>query len=181
MYDPSLEADATRGTVSDELVEGIDLAATFQDYFGAEAIPHRLEGSLLPLIHGTTPSDWREFAFSEYDYSPTPARTALGQKPSECRLIMAVNKRWKYVYAENFQPMLFDLENDPHELSDLGTHADYAGEREMLDEVVFAWSRSQSQRITTTDQHINGMSGGAERASILIGYWDEKELEAGQE
>lgn len=178
VYDPSPEADATRGTVSEELVEGIDLAATFQEYFGGEAIPHRLEGrSLLPLIHGDTPDDWREFAFSEYDYSATPARSLLKQSPSECRLIMAVSRRWKYVYAENFQPMLFDLENDPEELHDLGDQAEYAEILATLKDVVFAWSRKQNQRITTSDQDIIGMDGGAEEAGILIGYWDEGELQ----
>ena len=35
VYDPRPEADATRGTVSEALVEGIDLAPTFVDFFGA--------------------------------------------------------------------------------------------------------------------------------------------------
>ncbi len=35
VIDPSAEADATRGTVSDALVEAIDLAPTFVDYSAA--------------------------------------------------------------------------------------------------------------------------------------------------
>ena len=63
IIDPSPEADATRGTVCDALVEGIDLAPTFLEYFGGKAPDHILEGrSLLPLLHGKTPADWRSYS-----------------------------------------------------------------------------------------------------------------------
>src|SRR5690606_14998390 len=53
VYDPRAEADAARGSVSGELVEGIDLAPTFLEFFGGAAKPHVLEGrSLAPLLHG---------------------------------------------------------------------------------------------------------------------------------
>ena len=69
VIDPSREADATRGTVSDALVEAIDLAPTFIEYFGGKPPDHILEGrSLLPLLHGAAPADWRKVVFSEYDY-----------------------------------------------------------------------------------------------------------------
>src|SRR5664279_4922897 len=70
VIDPSHEADATRGTVSDALVEAIDLAPTFIDYFGAKPPDHILEGrSLIPLLRGKQPSEWRKVVFSEYDYA----------------------------------------------------------------------------------------------------------------
>ena len=60
IYDPRPEADATRGTVSDELVEGIDLAPTFLEFFGGKPKPHILEGrSLSPLLHRSGPVSWR--------------------------------------------------------------------------------------------------------------------------
>ena len=46
VIDPSRGADATRGTVSDALVEAIDLAPTFIDYFGGKPPDHILEGPL---------------------------------------------------------------------------------------------------------------------------------------
>lgn len=53
IYDPSPEADGTRGTVSDALIESIDLAPTFVDVAGGEIARHILEGqSLLPILHG---------------------------------------------------------------------------------------------------------------------------------
>src|SRR5205814_9557881 len=69
VIDPSREADATRGTVSDALAEAIDLAPTFIDYFGGKPPDHILEGrSLMPLLLGVEPADWRKVIFSEYDY-----------------------------------------------------------------------------------------------------------------
>src|SRR5437762_4805861 len=52
VIDPSHEADATRGTISDALIEAIDLAPTFIEYFGGKVPDHILEGrSLMPLLH----------------------------------------------------------------------------------------------------------------------------------
>jgi arylsulfatase A-like enzyme len=79
VYDPRREADATRGTTCDALVEAIDLAATFVEAAGGTVPGHILEGrSLTALAHGETPENWRDFVISEYDYSVTPMRTALG-------------------------------------------------------------------------------------------------------
>ena len=75
VIDPSRAADSTRGTVSDALVEAIDLAPTFIDYFGGKPPDHILEGrSLMPLLHGETPADWRKVVFSEYDYAMQDVR-----------------------------------------------------------------------------------------------------------
>ena len=47
VIDPSKSADAARGTVCDALVEGIDLAPTFIEYFGGTPPDHILEGRSL--------------------------------------------------------------------------------------------------------------------------------------
>ena len=53
VYDPRTEADATRGTTCDALVESIDLAPTFVEAAGATVPDHILEGrSLSPWLHG---------------------------------------------------------------------------------------------------------------------------------
>src|SRR5262249_18306660 len=122
IYDPSAAADATRGSVCDELVEAIDLVPTFLDVAGGDAAAqsHRLEGrSLLPLLHGAQPqsqSAWRTFTVSEYDYGMQPASAKLGVKPRDARLFMIADKRWKLIHAIGFRPMLFDRASDPDEL-----------------------------------------------------------------
>ena len=70
VIDPSKSADAARGTVCDALVEAIDLAPTFIDYFGGKPPDHILEGrSLMRWLRGKAPADWRKVVFSEYDYA----------------------------------------------------------------------------------------------------------------
>lgn len=178
VYDPRSESDTTRGSASDALIEAIDLAPTFLEAFGGSAIPHRLEGrSLMPLLHGDEPEDWRTCAFSEYDYSMVPVRRVLGRGPNNSRLIMAVSHRWKYVFAEGFRPMLFDLENDPRELVDLGDDQAFSAVRKELESAIFAWARVQRQRLTVSDERI--LAASPRRAidkGLYIGFWDEDEL-----
>src|SRR5258705_12152638 len=55
VIDPSTAADGTRGTVCDALVEAIDLAPTFIDYFGGKPPGHILESlTLMTRLHGKT-------------------------------------------------------------------------------------------------------------------------------
>ena len=122
VYDPSPEADTTRGSVCDELVESIDLAATFIEFAGGAVPQHIVEGrSLMPFLRGEHIDYWREFAVSEYDYSITPAAANLGVSSEDARLFMIADKRWKFIHAEGgFRPILFDLKEDPEEFTDLG-------------------------------------------------------------
>jgi arylsulfatase A-like enzyme len=178
VYDPSPQADAARGTACAELVEGIDLAPTFLEFFGGAAKPHILEGrSLRPLLHRTeTPVAWRQYAISEYDYAIRDPRVALGIDEKDARLVMICDRRWKYVHCEGFRPMLFDLDTDPQELTDLGANPAYEAERARLHEAMFAWARQHHNRITLTPDRINARSG-REPSGILIGIWDEAEFE----
>ncbi len=122
IYDPSPEADATRGTVCDALVESIDLVPTFVEMAGGTPRDEWLEGrSLVPLIHGDRPDDWRRYAISEYDYSITPMSARLGLAPKDARLFMVTDDRWKFMHAEGgFPPMLFVLLIDRLVLRDFG-------------------------------------------------------------
>ena len=57
IYDPSSECDGGRGTVCDELVESIDLAATFVEFAGGDVPDHIIEGhSLMPFLRGEQPT-----------------------------------------------------------------------------------------------------------------------------
>ena len=177
--DPSAGADATRGTVSDALVEAIDLVPTFLEALGGDPAQqsHRLEGrSLMPLLRGAPPADWRTFVFSEYDYSILPVSAALGIEPSRARLFMVADKRWKYVHAVGFRPMLYDLENDPNEFRDLGADPAYEAERERLAGVLAQWGLRVSQRTARSDAEIRNMRGKSQGRGILIGVWDESDV-----
>ena len=177
VVDPTPAADCTRGTVCDALVESIDLAPTFVEYAGGTTLAHRLEGRALQCwLHGARPSKWREFAISEYDYSMTPVAEALGVAPIDARIFMVFDGRYKFVFAEGFAPMLFDLVSDPSELVDRGAAPALESQRTRLFAALNHWARRQSQRTTISDAQIEARCGGSERSGILIGYWDEAEL-----
>ena len=178
VHDPRREADATRGTTMDQLVEGVDLAPTFVDFFGGQPKPNIHEGmSLQPLLHGQEAS-WRDFCVSEYDYATRDARRAVGVDQGDARLTMIFDGRWKYVHVEEMRPLLFDLEADPDELVDLGGDPAFAEQVERLRGLHFEWTRQHHSRITRTAEEVEAMTDAREPPGILIGYRDRAELEA---
>jgi arylsulfatase A-like enzyme len=133
----------------------------------------------MPFLTGKPPADgWRRCAFSEYDYSMLPVAAKLGIEPRDARLFMVADKRWKYVHAPGFRPMLFDLQSDPQELTDLGADPAYAGERQRLAAELAEWGLRLSQRTTRSDAAIKAARGKSLRKGILVGVWDESELPA---
>ena len=179
IYDPTPKGNPARGTVCDELVESIDLIPTFLDWLGHDprAWSHRLEGrSLLPFLRGTTPAAWRSYAISEYDYSVHPAAVQLGIEPRDALLYMVADKRWKYIHAPGFRPMLFDLERDPGEFDDLGADPAHDDVCIRMHSALDRWSLRQSQRTTRSEAQMRGMRGGPDRRGVLIGVWDESDV-----
>ncbi|MEM8742698.1 MAG: sulfatase-like hydrolase/transferase, partial [Pseudomonadota bacterium] len=178
VYDPRAEADLTRGTANDALVEGIDLAPTFLEFFGGPAKPHVIEGrSLAPLLHGQATA-LREICFSEYDYSTRDARRAAGVDQAAARLVMVFDGRWKYIHAEGFRPMLFDLQSDPDELVDLGGDPAFGDQIARLAAHHFAWTRQHHTRTTRSAAQVEAMTDQQEPPGIFIAYLDREELEA---
>ena len=177
IYDPSERADASRGTTCDALVESIDIAATFVEIAGGKVPEHIIEGrSLLPFLQATPPENWREFAVSEYDYSATGIAEKLGVQPSDARLVMITDKRWKFIHAEGgFRPMLFDLESDPDEFVDLGDSADHKAIIAMMRERLCKWARRMSQRVTISDDQIARGRSASDYKGILLGIFEEED------
>ena len=178
IYDPSSAADPTRGSACGELVESIDLIPTFLAALGADPAQqsHRLEGrSLLQLLRGEAPA-WRQFVVSEYDYAQLPVAAKLGVAPRDARLFMVADKRWKFVYACGFRPMLYDLTSDPREVCDLGADPAHAAERARLAAALHQWGLRLSRRTTRSEEEMRAARGTSLRRGILIGVWDEAEL-----
>ncbi|MBG6175378.1 arylsulfatase A-like enzyme [Labrenzia sp. EL_208] len=177
VYDPRPEADGTRGTTCDALVESIDLAPTFVEAAGGKVPDHILEGrSLMPWLHGEKP-EWREFAVSEFDFSPTPQAVKLGLEPRDCRLFMVFDGRYKLMHAEGgFRPMLFDLKHDPDEFHDLAKETGHQAEIDRLYAMLAEWGRRCAQRVTRSDDDIKGMRGRSIRKGILPFLVDGSEV-----
>jgi arylsulfatase A-like enzyme len=178
VYDPRANADSTRGKCMEELVEGIDLPATFIEFFGGEVKPHILEGhSLQPLLHGTD-TIWRGYCISEYDYATRDARIALEIDQNDARLVMVFDGRWKYIHVENMRPILFDLQSDPAEVIDLGNDPVYEEQLSRLKAMHFEWCRQHHNRTTLSADVIEKMAKGKEPPGILIAYANKEDLEA---
>lgn len=115
VYDPRLP-DEKRGRVVDALVNNVDLPATFVDWAGME-IPAVYQGhSLLPLVQGETPADWREDIFAEHKFQRFDNWYAVR------------SERYKYAvfYDNESYECLYDLQRDPTELTNLASNPEYA-------------------------------------------------------
>jgi len=178
IYDPSPEADVTRGSTCDALVEAIDLAPTFLDVAAGrgagDAARHILEGrSLMPLLHGEQP-EWRDYAVSEYNYSARPMAEKLGVALKDARLFMITDRRWKFIHAIGFRPMLFDMETDPEEFFDLGasTAPEHREIIACMQTRLREWATRDAQRVTLSDADIRTMKGKSIRRGITLGLYD---------
>jgi arylsulfatase A-like enzyme len=105
--------DAYGGTVVTAPVETIDITPTILDWVGQD-IPNAMDGkSLLPLIRGEVPLDWRCYSFSELDFAepeaPTLWEQILGTGPSDSALSILRDAQFTLVeFAADLPPLLFD-------------------------------------------------------------------------
>jgi arylsulfatase A-like enzyme len=102
---------AKAGGVNARLVSNIDFAETFLDAAGLP-VPSEMQGrSLVPVLKGQTPEDWRTAFYYEYYEYPVPHHVAPHYG--------VVTDRYKLVHfyepAMNYWE-LFDLKEDPREL-----------------------------------------------------------------
>ncbi len=103
------------GSTPDALVLTIDFGPTFVELAGG-VIPSQYQGrSLLPILKGSVPADWRKSILVEY-YSDTvfPRVRKMGYKAVR-------DNRWKYIHYtdQNGLDELYDLQNDPYELKNM--------------------------------------------------------------
>ncbi len=180
IYDPSPKADGTRGTVSDALVESIDLAPTFMEMSEAEVPGHILEGeSLVPILHGARTESLRDCVICEYDYSGAPVAQRLGNTVKQAQMYMVADKRWKMIHFESGdRPMLFDLVNDAEELTDLGGSAEHEGVIAQMYDKLHQWARRVSQRTTVGHESLLARRNARSTKGIVIGVPEEGDMDA---
>ena len=90
----------------------MDISETIVDHFSCES-PNNGPGESIYKIADATYNNER-IAFSEYHASSSISGAYMIRKG-----------RWKYIYYVGFEPELFDLENDPDELSDLSQKSEF--------------------------------------------------------
>ena len=173
VYDPSPEADATRGSSDSRFVEAIDTVPTILDALGIPIPEHRIEGrSLLALTRDIDPHlPWRDAVFSELDYGYRQARQILGRRPDACRGWMVRTDAWKYIHWEGYAPQLFNLRTDSEEFFDLGTEPGFEGVRRAMRERLLSWQLGLRNRTTVTLDDVERGTHQYKNAGVFYGVW----------
>lgn len=113
------------GTRSSALTQNIDFAPTFLEAAGVP-IPEDVQGeSLVPLLKGERPADWRDALYYHYYHYPSVHHVArhYGVRTDRCKLIHYYNTdEWE----------LFDLQKDPQELNSVYNNPEYAQVQQQL-------------------------------------------------
>jgi hypothetical protein len=75
------------------------------------------------------------------------------------------------VYWLDEPEQLFDLENDPNELNDLGREALYASTREALRTQLLEALARRKRRVTMSDEAVERGTNAHKRAGVFFGQW----------
>ena len=118
----SLPGTLPMGEVCDRVVSLIDLSQTMLEAMGAELLPQADGRSFWPLLTGAA-QDWDDTVFSEYCTDAVPVWT--GGRAVQRRMVRRGS--WKLIVSGDEEPLLYDLTNDPQEMTNLAgdpAHAD---------------------------------------------------------
>ena len=109
------------GTVNSDLVSNLDFAQTFLDIAGVEQ-PKDMQGaSLVPVLKGKTPSDWRKTHY--YHYYEFPGWHMVHRHEG------VYDGRYKLMYFYDIKEWeLYDLESDPKEMKNQYNNPEFASQ-----------------------------------------------------
>lgn len=123
------------GSTNTDLVQNLDYAETFLEIAGVE-IPDDMQGrSLVPLLKGKTPDDWRDSIYYHYHEYPSVHMVARhnGIRTDRYKLIRFYQfGEWEF----------YDLEKDPDELNNQYANPAYA---DVIDQL--------KQQLTQLEEH----------------------------
>jgi arylsulfatase A-like enzyme len=134
------------GSINHDIVSNLDFAETFLDIAGVD-VPSDMQGrSLVPVLKGKTPADWRESFYYHYYENPGGHNVArhYGVTNGKHKLI--------HLYALEGKKLddweLFDLQKDPNELKSVYGDPQYA---EIQTQMVAELNRLREQYRVTPD------------------------------
>jgi N-acetylglucosamine-6-sulfatase len=124
------------GTITDELALSIDLAPTLLELADTKAT-HKMDGrSLVPLMSGKKPNDWRKSFLIEYHTDTVfPRLREMGYRAVR-------TSRYKYIHYVDLEGMdeLYDLKEDPYEMKNVISNPSLRATVERLRADAARWS-----------------------------------------
>ena len=118
------------GSVNTDLVQNIDFAETFLDIAEME-VPSDMQGeSIVPLLEGQTPADWRTSLYYHYYAYPSTHHVRRHEGVAEQRYKLIRFYGRDVPGGEEWE--LFDREKDPRELNSEYSNPEYASQVKRL-------------------------------------------------
>ena len=121
------------GSTNQDIVSNLDFAETFLELAGQQ-VPDDMQGrSLVPLLKGQTPADWRKaFYYHYYEYPAVHSvRRHYGVADGLYKLIHFYPSPWDPKPIDEWE--LYDLKSDPKELKSVYGDPDYAEVQKRLE------------------------------------------------
>jgi len=113
------------GSVNTDLVSNLDFAQTFLEIAGVPESDAMQGASLLPIMKGRTPNDWREYHY--YHYYEYPGWHMVQRHEG------VYDGRYKLIHFYDLNEWeLIDMETDPHELTNQFHNPEYDSVKERL-------------------------------------------------
>ena len=157
------EASDQAGRIEPAFTESVAIMPTLLDWIGGD-IPHACDGrSLLPLVHGGVPADWRTEMHYEFDFRDTPGsqpESALGLPMDDCTLCVVQDAHFKYVHFTALPPLLFDLRADPDQFHNLANDPTHAATVRDYAQKALSWRMRHADRTLT---HFRATPNGLEQ------------------
>jgi arylsulfatase A-like enzyme len=85
---------------------------------------------------------------------------------------MVRTQRWKLVDYKGFEPQLFDMQEDPDELNDLGQSAEHVKLRDDLKDLINQWRKNLRTRTSMSDTQAEQLVARRNAMKdFVIGQW----------
>ncbi|WP_461478468.1 alkaline phosphatase family protein [Mesorhizobium jarvisii] len=152
------------GSTVDRFTEAVDILPTLIDLLGEPPEQHLDGCSLKPFLSGGSPATWRDSAHWEFDFrsiADGDAEAHFGIASRQCNLAVIRTKKFKYVhFGGGLPPLLFNVEADPGELTNLATSPAHLSTRLQFAERLLAWRAEHlDQSLALAELTENGVGG----------------------
>jgi arylsulfatase A-like enzyme len=136
----------------DAFTEHVDVMPTVLEAMGLD-VPIQCDGrALTPFLEpdgADGPADWRREAHWQWDFGDPVnhlAEELFGLTTEQCNLDVIRDRQWKYVHFAGFDPLLFDLVEDPDQLVDRSTDPTCAGVVAEYAQKLLSWRMRHADR-----------------------------------